>query len=358
MPFPATTFPRRTSVAFIIALGFAWWWGVANRAPAAMSRPIVRVANRPPSPPAKLPTPTAHPNAPEPRSTVADAPPAAPRPSRQEVVAYLTATYRQELFARELELEQRRYREHYWQADQSGPALARLAADRDALIAQLTAEANEVLASTCGGAPGAEIELPPIFDDDHPGPNLAFLSAAARNAFTAAAAAAPAYDNLGQIADATLTGPELTLYHAWNDRANAALRNELVGFEPSEGEFLAVRGAQSARALDPDTAAATPMLAAQLGAERFADLLRIQSPEMRTALHELDQVGLPLSDATWLARTRQAAIAAIQRVWQDPSIPAEAKPAHVAVLQRTYGREIAAKLALTRSTIDELGVPR
>jgi hypothetical protein len=279
-------------------------------------------------------------------------------PTREEVVTFVLATYRKELFTRELELEQRRYGHAYWKSDRSGAVLAQLRADRTTLIAELTAEANDVLAATLPKDRPATITLAPFFDDDHPGPNVGFMSAESRARFEAQvlASGTAAPENLATIATDILAPAELALYHAWNDHANAALRTILIGFDATEAEFLTIRDAHATEsANDPAVAA---KLEATLGHDRYIQLVQLESPPLQTAVQALNRLGLPLANASWLASTREAATAAIQQVWQDKMLPDAAKADRVALLQRELGQAVATKLGVPGSDLDELGVPQ
>jgi hypothetical protein len=277
-------------------------------------------------------------------------------PSRTEVVAYLQHVYRQEELARELELEQERFAAEYWQSDRSGPTLDQIRARRTEMIRLLSAEANAVLGSMCPDESGAPIELAPFFDDDHPAPNVRFLSPESRRTFVAALfASGPANsEQLTALAAQTLSGAEFDTFWKWNDRAAVALRSQLVGFEPTETEFLTLLNHN--RAFDPSADDnGSNALAAALGPQRAAELRLLEAPDIQTAVHDLDRLGLPLSSAQWLADLRQQASAAIQQIWSDEALPSTLKAERVRELEQSYGQTIASKLGLQASTLDELG---
>jgi hypothetical protein len=278
---------------------------------------------------------------------------AAPRPTRAEAARFLAAQYRREQFTRELALEQQRYGAEYWDAEGDGPALARLARLQAATRAELEREANAILAELFPGETGDPLELPPIFDADRRGPNVSFLSGAARSAFEAAAEEAGDFSPaaLQRAAARTLVPAELELYARWNDPAAAALRDRLAGFGATETEFLALwRGAATDGSMPaaPD-AGDLPALAPA----RRAQLRALETPELRTAVHDLRRAGLPVNDAGWLALTRTQATTAIQAVWRDPAIAVDAKPVRVAQVEREFARAIALRLGAGGVALDE-----
>ncbi len=346
MPPAVSSFRTRALlvVGTLLFLVIFWWSTRPDAKPARF--PTVR---QPALAPARSIHPATLPRLGAPKSDPADQPTAA------EVVAYVTAIYRHEQLTRELDLEQRRYGNTYWQSDRDGAELARIRADRAALIAELGAEANAVLATELGPEAGAAVTLTPFFDDDHPAPNLTYLSPRSREAFEAEVLAVGANrrEQFADIATATLSPAELAQYHAWNDRASAALRTELVGFDASEAEFQAILHTDRSGEAVPEIVAAN--LATQLGAERYQQLVQLENPAMLTAVHDLNRAGLPLTFASWLATTRQNAMAAIQQVWQDNTLSDANKSDRVSALQRTYGQSISATLGRPVSNLDELG---
>lgn len=282
---------------------------------------------------------------------MAFAPAAAPGLSRHEFVAFVRAQYRQEQLSRELDLEQRRYAGNYWEAGSDGRELAALQRARETMIQELTGEANQVLRELFSGEDGEVVSLPGFFAADRPGPNLSFLSAASRARLEAdilAHAGEPAdgADWLAHAAERVLSPAELTTYRQWNDSAAAALRERLAGFDPTEAEFLAIQRSTT-QADDTD-------LAAQLGAERFAEFSATQAPAVQTALHDLRRHGLPLENVGWLAITRAQAIESIQAVWQNAAGSDRDKRAQVERLERAYGAMIAARLSLPAGALDGL----
>lgn len=283
----------------------------------------------------------------------------APPPTRAEVAAYLEKIYRQEEVTRELDLAQPRFAAHYWESDHSGPTLDRILARRADMIRQLSAEANAVLATMCPHEAGPPIELTPFFDDDHPVPNIGFLPSESRRALAAAlCAAGPANsEQLTTIAAHALSASEFETFWKWNDPAAVALRAQLVGFEPSEVEFLTLLNRN--RAFDPSgNDGGAPDLVASLGPQRAAELHALEAPGLKTAMHDLDRLGLPLASAQWLADLRQQGSAAIQQVWSSPALPPTLKAERVRELEQSYGQTIATKLGLRVSSLDELGPVR
>ncbi len=291
------------------------------------------------------------------KSSVVAVAPAGP-PTRAAAVALVRALYRREQLTRELDLEQQRYGAHYWQAERSPRAIAQLQQAKAALLAQLAAEANQVLDELFPGQAGEPLAFAAIFDADHPGPQAADLPAALRARFEAEVLARgvdrdPCAERWLEIAEQILPAAEAETYRRWNEPAAAALRARLVGFAASEAEFGAILDATRANGGEPDSGVAAA-LETTLGAARFAEWQASQAPALRGALHDLQRLDLPLENAAWLATTRTSAIAAIQRTWQDATLADAAKARQVALLERVYGRMIATKFALPESSLDEL----
>jgi hypothetical protein len=275
---------------------------------------------------------------------------------RAEVIGIVRTFYRQELLKRELDLEQQRYGEAYWEADQDGRVLAGIRDARAQLASDLSAEANDVLAALLpGDVDDDRVRLTSFFDDDHPGPNLRFLSESSRRQFVSEVLAQNWVDQsqLAAAADRTLSRAERELYHVWNDTAPAALREQLVAFHPGEREFLIVLAA-SGHAEESDTRA---LLEAQLGSDRYRELREVTAPSTATAVHDLRRAGLPVTSASWLASVRQAASDAVRQVWQDGSIPERSKPSRAAQVEAAYTRMIATTLSVPVRSLDELPLP-
>jgi len=72
------------------------------------------------------------------------------------------ALYRKEQLTRELDLEQLRYGRHPWQTEPNGRELAALQQTRDALLKELSAEANQVLDRLFPAEAGEAITLAAI----------------------------------------------------------------------------------------------------------------------------------------------------------------------------------------------------
>jgi hypothetical protein len=275
--------------------------------------------------------------------------------TRREATEWVRALYRKEQVTRELDLEQRRYGRNYWQSECNGRELAILQQTRETLLKQLSAEATQLLNDLFPGEAGEPIALVAIFAPDRPGPNLTFLSASARERFEARILSADGVrEHLIEIATQVLRPEEMESYHQWNDRAVAALRNQLVGFDQTEGEFGAILLETRLVAEDGEASGTGPTLERQLGAARYADLLRIKDPPMHTALQDLQRLGLPLAEAEWLAATRTRAIAEMDEIWKNAALTDVTKRERVLQLERIHGQTIAAKLALPDATLDGL----
>lgn len=276
-----------------------------------------------------------------------------PVPARR-AVALLCTLYRREQLTRELAIEQRRYGRNYWDADADGRGLAALRTQRQAMLAELNAEANAVLADLFPGVTSEPIALGALFDDDRPGPNVTFLSGSTRARLEAELLAEWEKNGAGTdrgmaVAERVLPSDEQELFRRWNAPAHAALREQLVGFAPNETEFLAILRANDG------SEAATNALAATLGAGRFHEFLQTQDPAVRTARQELRRNGLPIAEAEWLATTRAQAVSAIAEVWRNAAIPDTAKPPRVAQLERTYSEAIGARLNGSSPSLDGIG---
>ncbi len=282
---------------------------------------------------------------------------ASAKPTREETLAYLTRSYRREQLSREFDLDQRRYGLSYWNYGPTGAERAAITEERDALVRQLTAEANEILGTLFPGEPGGRVELTPLFGDDRPGPNVGFLSPALRQKFEAALFSANRLDpdHLLDLALDFLPAAEAATYRQWNEPATAALRQLLVGFGATEGEFLAILHDGRGAVDRDDDIGIESGLETQLGPARYAAFIRLKDPAIQTAVHDLQRLGLPLENADWLAATRERAVAAIQQVWQDPQIPAASKPDEVSAVRRSYGQAIAARLSLRGATLGDIG---
>jgi hypothetical protein len=288
-----------------------------------------------------------------------DRPPAPVPATRAEAASMLRTLYRREQFTRELALEQQRYGAHYWSAEHAGAELGALQRAKAELARELSAEAEAVLRDLFPGETGEGIALSPIFDADHPGPQVACLTEAARARLEAAfveQAAAVDTGTLLELAQRVLTPEELELYRRWNDPAAAALRQRLAGFAATEAEFQALL-ADARLAPEETPAERATRLAAELGPRRAAQLAEWEEPALRTAAADLQRRGLSLENARWLAATRAQAQAAIQNTWADARLDLAAREQRVAQIGHTYAQAIAAQLALPAAALDELFSP-
>ncbi len=348
--------PTRKKIALLVGAAALGLWTGSHRPEnvsvrLSPSRPLVEAQTS-----ATLETASAESSAKAP--VISSRPTAAPA-TRQAMAALVTARYRQEQLTRELDLEQRRYGRNYWDAECDGRALGALQQAREAMLRELSADANEVLNALFPDEAGEPIALTAFFGVDRAGPNVTFLSASSRERFEAALLAAPGETvadagRLTELAAQVLSPNEIDLYRQWNEPAAAALRNQLVGFAPTEAEFVAIlRDAQSVANEEPASTGIAG-LETQLGAARFGELLKVRDPATQTALHDLYRLGLPLDNAGWLAAAREQAIASIQEVWQSAAVPDATKSQQVAQLERAHAQAINAKLNLSGSSLDEL----
>lgn len=281
---------------------------------------------------------------------------ATPEPAKPTFAAareHVRALYRNEQLTRELDLEQQRYGARYWDSECDGRDFARLQSAREALVRQLTDEANAVLRELYPSEALEPIALRTIFDAEHAGPNVRFLSPEARERFEAALLSTWGEARLDTgvvlaVAERAMAAEEFAEFTRWNAPAAVALRERLVGFDASEQEFRVLLRAIS----DADGEAA--LVPAEFSPERAERLRQIEEPALRTALRDVRRLGLPLTEADWLAATRAQAAASIQRAWDDPGLSFGAKQGQVALLERTFSRAIADRFGLPGSSIDEL----
>jgi len=260
----------------------------------------------------------------------------------------------------ELEIEQLRYGEQYWQDELGEKQLLELDRIRTSRLAKLTTELNAMLGEL--GEPGEAMALTPIFAAERAGPNLAFLSPSSRagmEELIADQAQHGTVDATRLLADAAqiLTASELIQYRQWNAPEQALRRNQLVGFGATEEEFKAIgqwpNFVNQGNAETGDDEQAELKLAAEIGVQRLAELIRLRDPEMQTAAHDLHRLGLPPAQAEWLAGVRSQGLGEIQQVWSDPVLPAATKEEQVRQLQQAYRTRIAATFALSATSRDE-----
>lgn len=294
--------------------------------------------------------------------TATSAPTATPKSAstRREAAALVRALYRKEQLTRELDLEQRRYGRAYWQPEANGRELAQLQRERETMLAQLNAEANQVLQDLFPGETGEPIALPALFGDGRAGPALGFLPAADRARFEAEILASDDdrdgdAGHLLEIAQRLLPADEFAAYRQWNEPDTAALRAQLLGFDQTGDEFDAIL--QESRRTDAERATRAPGtgLEATLGTARFAAWRQLQDPAVHTALGDLNRLGLPLDSAAWLAAARAQAIAQISEVRQSLVLSDVAKQERVTRIERACSQAIAEKFALPAGSLDGLG---
>lgn len=280
------------------------------------------------------------------------APPAAhPTWSRAEAAKLLQGYYRHEQLEQELELEQTRYGSRYWEPELGVAALQDLELRREDLLKRLGTEMNALLAQMAPGETGEALSLSPFFTIDHAAPNLGFLSAESRAKMVAAIATDGENNPLEpeKLLDAArqvLSAGELQQYNRWNAPASAALRNRLVGFEADENEFNAVLRWTQATDTGISADQARADLEQSLGGARLAEFERLQEPVMKTAVQDLQRLGLPLDQAGMLAGLRRQAVEHLQEVWGDQRLPGTQKGVRVREVQAAYRLAIAAQLQL------------
>jgi hypothetical protein len=267
--------------------------------------------------------------------------------AREEARKFLTDLYRTELLKRELDLEQQRYPEYYWQAERSGRELTKLQQAKADLVASLNAEANEVLRDLYPDAGDEPVELTAFFDADHAAPNLKFLSAENRALFEKTVLASGQSKN-PVVTMGCLFGGDLA-YLKWNMPQSVALRERLAAINPTQAEFDALL------LLGSTPVSEAPWLIYDFGLARYLELRKWSEPGMDTAVRDLRRLSLPLEHAEWLAATRARAAGSIQEIWRSAAISDAEKRARVAQLERTFGLEIATRLALLGASLDEVG---
>lgn len=280
-------------------------------------------------------------------------------PTRRAAAALVRALYRKEQLTRELDLEQVRFGKNYWEAERRGCDLAGLPAAREAMLRELSAEATQVLADMFPGEAGEPVVLPAIFDADHAGPNVAFLSAEARARFEAAILADDSGrgadpERLREIAVRVLPPDAADTYRQWNDASAVALRAQLIGFNQTENEFVALLQAQRASAEDGDPRVVPIALETALDPARREELRQLRDPARHTALNDLQRLGLPLGDAAWLAAARARAVADIGEIWRSNLVTDGIKREQVALVEGIFSQAVAAKLGVRKATLDGL----
>lgn len=337
-----------TLILFVAVLAVVWLsvrWRHPAQTPTFATSTALHHADSATSARAQAPTPSA----------VARPPTASA--SRQDIIDGVLAVYRKTQLNRELELEQQRYGTDYWKPDRNGAELAALRTRREAMLRQLSEEANRAIAAYFPNESVEPITLRPMFNDDEPAPNVTYLSPTARARFEEALLRLPDIDRrkADEQALQVLSGSDLEWYHRWNDRNAVALREQLLGFDPTEREFNALLQQNRVLGEAGDSYGGGFALEGQLGRERLAQLEALSSPAMHTALQDLNRAGLALANAEWLAATRQRAATEIQQVWQDTTLSDPAKAQQVSALQRQYGAAIDARLGRRGSTLEEMG---
>ena len=267
--------------------------------------------------------------------------------TREVAARWLLGYYRHEQLAQELELEQTRYGARYWEPELGIAALQDLQLRREDLLKRLGAEMNALLVEMAPGETGEALGLEPFFTIDRAGPNLGFLPAESRAKMIEALAVGPLEpEKLPDIARQVLSADEFQQYTRWNAPTAAALRNRLVGFDADENEFNAVlRWTQATDAVIGATPARAD-LEQSLGSARLAEFEHLQEPVMKTAVQDLQRLGLPLDQAAMLAGIRRQAVEHLQDVWGDPRVPDAQKSSRVSQVEAAYRLAIAAQLQL------------
>ena len=210
-------------------------------------------------------------------------PAGATRESRRQMAEALKARFLREQVRAELDLQQRRYGEGYWQSELGNRQLLELDEIRAAMLKRLNAEANAALDAQCPGEAGDPIVLPPLFGADRPGPNVTFLSPPSREKLERLIAdqSASGPVDAARLLDAArqvLPPDEMAAYQQWNAPEAALRRGQLVGFNATEDEFNAIaQWPNFVNAGAPDggeDAGAELALADRIGVERTAELIQ------------------------------------------------------------------------------------
>lgn len=143
--------------------------------------------------------------------------------------------------------------------------------------------------------------------------------------------------------EALLTADELVDYDARNSPLASRLRNDLASFKPTEAEFRqlvqALRGtmfdsteyatsyAFDASGRNPQRDEAIKKAQSALTAERFAEFAQTQDLQLSQENRLVSRLGLPLSTAKDLQKTRRETISALSRTATDKTLSSEAKEA-------------------------------
>jgi hypothetical protein len=94
-------------------------------------------------------------------------------------------------------------------------------------------------------------------------------------------------------------------------------------------------------------------LAAQIGVQRVADLIRLCDPEIQTAVHDLHRLGLPVDQAESLAALRSQGIGEIEQTWMDPTVSPAMKELRVRQLLGDYRTRIAATFQIAANSPEQ-----
>ena len=280
---------------------------------------------------------------------------------RGKIAQELRASFRRDQVRMELVIQQRRYGRDYWQTEASEKQLRELDRIQSMQLRGLAREMNELLDGLCGDKSDEIITLAPIFDASHPGPNIGFLSPESR----AKVEELIAEQSLHGLPDAAelltkmetvLSGKELVQYRQWNSPDHGLLRNQLVGFNATEGEFNAIAqwpGFVNQGNSSTDDDQVMLELADRIGVQRLADLIRLRDPEIQTAVHDLHRLGLPLDQAEALAALRGQGVSEIEQTWTDPTVPSAMKELRVRQLLGDYRARIAATFQIAANSTDQ-----
>jgi len=281
---------------------------------------------------------------------------------RAEIVRALRSSFRRDQIGVELAIEQRRYGRDYWQTEKDGRQLRELDRVRSVQLDRLAREMNALLGQLCGDAAGESMTLAPIFDSAHPGPNLSFLSAESRakvEELIAEQWMEDISDSAGLLSkiETVLTGTEMAHYREWNSPEHARLRNQLVGFNATKNEFNAIAQwpgfVNQGNSPSGDDEPAMIRLAAEIGVQRVADLIRLRDPEIQTAVHDLHRLGLPVDQAESLAALRSQGIGEIEQTWMDPAVSPAMKELRVRQLLDDYRTRIAATFQIAANSPEQ-----
>jgi hypothetical protein len=283
---------------------------------------------------------------------------------RKIITDELRNHYHREQYRTELLIEQARYPRHYWESPPSIESIGELEHLRQNELVQLGRELNDDLQGLLGAEAAAEPAAGPLFGPDNPGPKIDFLTDVSRQRLEEALLAQDPEGKLSSVdrlnlIQQVLTPDEFELYAKWNSPAAAALGSQLAGFQPTQAEYDAIYRWQSVAGSEqgfPSAQARTEadnQLEAVLGAGRYAAFEHLQDPGYQTVVQMLNRWGLPLTAADPVLALRQAAVSAMDAIWEDPNIQADEKAARVEKTRQQFQQQIKAQLGLPAGLVPD-----